>query len=375
MIVKHAKAVARQWVLEEAGALPGFRGAFFHGSMTWLPETAALPATSDVDVMVVLAEPSPPVKLGKILYRDVILDVSYLPSDLLQSADLILGQYHLAGSFWAPSVISDPTGQLTALQTAVSKDYAKRQWVYRRCDHARDKVLQHLQSLSESEPFHDQVTAWLFATGVMTHMLLVAGLRNPTVRRRYLATQELLADYGLLESYETLLELLGCARMTRTRVEHHLATLADVFDAAKAVVKTPFFFTSDISDLARPIAIEGSYELIERGNHREAIFWIAATYARCQKVLYHDAPLEVQERFDPGFRDLLNDLGISSPADLQRRGEQVKASLPWVWEVAEAVIAANRDIDDEQGADRSCRSKPASAARSHGRPSAAVSTP
>jgi hypothetical protein len=200
--------------------------------------------------------------------------------------------------------------------------------------------------VNESAPFHDQVTAWLFATGVTTHVLLVAGLKNPTVRKRYLAVRELLAEYGHLDFYETLLELLGCAQMSGRRVEDHLAALAQVFDATKAVIQTPFFFASDLSELARPIAIDGSRELIECGYHREAIFWIVATYSRCQKVLYHDAPVAMQERFDPGYRHLLGDLGITSFADLQRRSEQVKGFLPHLWTMAEAILAANPGIED-----------------------------
>lgn len=346
MIVKQAKDVARQWVLEEGSKLPGFYGAFYHGSTNWLPDDAPFPATSDVDVMVVLDDPTPSNKLGKFIYQEVMLEISYLPRAQLQSPELILGQSHMAGSFKGPSIISDPSGQLTKLQAAVSKDYAKRQWVYRRCQHARDKVLRNLQGVNESKPFHDQVMAWLFATGVMTHILLVAGLKNPTVRRRYVATQELLADYGHLNFYETLLDLLGCAHMSRGRVEHHLAALTEVFDVAKEVVKTPFFFASDLSDMARPIAIDGSRALIERGLHREAIFWLVATYSRCQTVLYHDAPVAMQNRFRPGYRQLLADLGITSFADLQQRGEQVKALLPRVWEVAEAIMAANPEIED-----------------------------
>ena len=86
--------------------------------------------------------------------------------------------------------------------------------------------------------------------------------------------------------------------------------------------------------------------MIARGSHREAISWIVATYARCQKVLHHDAPAEVRERFGPGFRHLLGGLGITSAADLRRRGEQVEAALPWIWEVAEAIVAANPGILD-----------------------------
>ena len=161
-----------------------------------------------------------------------------------------------------------------------------------------------------------------------------------------MAAQELLADYGHSGFYETLLEVLGCAKMSRVRVEHHLAALAAVFDVAKAVVKTPFFFASDISDIARPISIGGSREMIERGYHREAIFWMVATYSRCQKVLYRDAPAEMQDRFSLGYRQLLGDLGITLFGDLQKRSEQVKGFLPRVWEVAEAIMAANPGIED-----------------------------
>ena len=345
VIVKHAKEVARRWVIEEASSTPGFSGAFYHGSTNWLLDDAPLPATSDVDVMVVLADPNPPDKPGKFIYRDVMLEVSYLPSDRLWSPELVLGQYHLAGSFRTPSIILDPSGQLTELQAAVSKDYAKRQWVYRRCQHARDKILGGF-SLHEPDPVPDRVVAWLFPAGITTHVLLVAGLKNPTVRRRYEAARELLADYGHLDFYHTLLEMLGCVQMSRARVEHHLAALADAFDSAKAVIETPFFFASDISDIARPIAIDGSRELIAGGDHRGAIFWMVATYSRCQKVFHHDAPMQMQERFGHGYRELLADLGIVSFADLQRRHEQVKRSLPQVWEVAEAIMAANRGIED-----------------------------
>lgn len=346
MIVKDAKDVARQWVIKEASKAPGFFGALYAGSTNWFSDEAVFPSTSDVDVWVVLADPDPPAKPEKFICRDVILEVSYLPNDQLLSSDQILGDYHMAGSFRTPSIIADPSGRLTKLQAAVSKDFANRQWVYKRCEHAKNRVLRNLQVLNESEPFHDQVTAWLFATGVTTHVLLVAGLRNPTVRRRYLAARELLADYGHLDFYETLLKMLGCVQMSRESVAHHLAALTDVFDAAKAIVKTPFRFASDISDIARPITIDGSWDLVERGYHREAIFWMVATYSRCQKVLYHDAPAELQDRFSPGYRQLLGDLGITSFADLQQRKKVIEIFLPRVWEVAEAIMAANPRIED-----------------------------
>ncbi len=347
MIVQQAKEIARAWVIEEGSATPGFGGAFFHGSTNWLPDDAPLSATSDVDLMLVVDDHDPPLKPGKLIHRDVLLDVSLLSSDGLRSPQQVLSQYNLGGSFERPGIIADPGGWLTPLQAAVARDYAKRRWVARRCAHAREKVLSGFH-LDEASSFPDQVVAWLFPAGILCHVLLVAGLKNPTVRRRYLAARELLADYGHLDLYETLLEILGCARMSRTRAEQHLATLTDAFDAAKMVVRSPFFFASDISDLARPIAIDGSRDLIAGGDHREALFWMVATASRCQSIFKRDGTAEMRARFDLPYRELLADLGITSFADLERRIGQVRAHLPQVCEVADAIMAANPGIQDDE---------------------------
>jgi hypothetical protein len=346
MTVGRARELARQWVVTEACNLAGFCGAFLSGSTTWMADEAPLPATSDVDVVVVLEETEGPLLRGKFLHGPVLLEATYMPGAQLRTPELVLGQYHVAGSFRTNNIIMDPSGRLTRLQSAVAAGYARRKWVYRRCEEARDKVLRFLHSLHESDPFHDQVVAWLFGAGVTTHVLLVAGLENPTVRRRYVAVRELLVEYGHVDLYEPLLALLGCARMSRERVEHHLAALADAFDAVAAVVKTPLPFASDLTPIARPVAIDGSRELIESGQHREAIFWMVAPYSRCQKVFFHDAPAPMRSRFDEGYRQLLGELGIASFADLARRSEEVRHVLGRVWTVAEAMIAANRDIVD-----------------------------
>ncbi len=344
MNVISAKKVARTWVNEHATTIPGFRGAFFHGSANWLADDATLPATSDLDVMVVLASPEPAGKLGKFEYRGVLLEVSFLDAKLIGSPEIVLSNYRLAGSFWAAGAILDPFGDLERVQWVVARDFTRRRWVEARCRDAEGNLRQHLASFDGEGPFHAQVTAWLFATGVTTHLLLVAGLKNPTVRTRYLATRELLADYGRSEFYDRLLTQLGCFEMAAADVEGHLDTLTSAFDAAQRYVSTSFPFAADISAAGRPVAIDGSRALIARGDHREAIFWIAATYARCQNVLQHDAPPELRRQFDPGFRALVAGLGIASTADLIRRNRQTLEFLPRVRSMAHAIMTANPDI-------------------------------
>ncbi|MCH8816021.1 MAG: hypothetical protein IH957_13210 [Chloroflexi bacterium] len=127
MIVGEAKRRALQWVMEEGSKLPGFQGAYFAGSVTWLPADVELPATSDVDLFVTLDGSVPPEKVGKFVYRDVLLEVSFTTFEQLGSAEQILANHQIAGAFRTPNIITDPSGRLTELQTAVSRGYAKRE--------------------------------------------------------------------------------------------------------------------------------------------------------------------------------------------------------------------------------------------------------
>jgi hypothetical protein len=107
MLVKRAKAVARQWVIEEASKVPGFHGAYVAGSTNWLPDDVALPATSDLDINIVFTGPGVPNERGKFVYRGVLLEITSLSLEQLQSPDMILGDYHLAGGFRTPNIILD----------------------------------------------------------------------------------------------------------------------------------------------------------------------------------------------------------------------------------------------------------------------------
>jgi hypothetical protein len=315
-------------------------GAFLHGSINWLADDAELPATSDLDVMLVLAGDEPAQKPGKFRHKGVLLEVSYLSMTDIATPEHVLGSAHLAGSFHRPGLLADPSGYLSALQREVACHYADESWVLGRCADIEAKMRRPFPSPDASFPEH--VNAWLFPTGLTTHLLLIAGLRNPTVRQRYLAVRDLLIEHGMMEVYPGLLEDLGAGGMTPQRAIAHLDTLEGAFRDAAQVISSPFFFAADISEAGYPVAIGGTRELIERGDHREAMFWLAATAVRCQQVFLQDAPGLVA-RHEAGFMALLRDLGIGDRRDLARRRAAMLARLPSRWDVAREIIAARRD--------------------------------
>ena len=321
-----------------------FRGAYFIGSTVGLPEDSELATGSDIDVALVTSEAAPPPKPGKLLHMGALLEISVRPWHQLSSIDEVMRSYHLAAGLRVDTIIADPVGDLRILQQNVARHFTEEVWVRRRCQDARESVENWLRRIDRSGPWHDQVTAWLFGTGVTTHVLLVAALRNPTIRLRYLAVREVLEEYGRSALCRDLLQLLGCAELAADRVDNHLAALAHTFDAAAAAAKSQFFFSSDITPAARSIAIDGMRDMIRAGNHREAVFWIVATFARCHKILAVDAPQSAQREFAPAFDDVLADLRIFSSDDLIRRADSVVQFLPELWKNAEGIIAANPDI-------------------------------
>ncbi|MFJ6434125.1 hypothetical protein [Streptomyces sp. NPDC091416] len=344
MRIGSARAAAARWVAAHARPGPGYRGAYFSGSTVGRPDDAELPPSSDVDVVVVTEEDEPPAKPGKLRYEGALLEITYLPWAELRDPEAVLSSYHLAGSFRRDTVIDDPTGGLRALYAHVSPRFAERDRVRSRCLDARRRVEGRLAAFDASAPFHEQVPAWMFPTGVTTHVLLVAALRNPTVRLRYQAVREVLDAYGQPELYPELLALLGCADVSERVVRHHVGELTRTFDATVPVARTPFFFSSDLTGQARPVAVDGSLELLDRGEHREAVFWIVATLARCHTVLAVDEPALHRERL-PAFEAAVAELtGITRTADLLERRAEVLAFLPRLGTAAEAVLAANPDI-------------------------------
>ena len=344
MLVKQAKNAAEEWVHQEGSKLPGFKGAYLAGSVTTFADKAHLPETSDVDITIVMEDP-PARKPGKFRYRGVLLEVSLEEWARIRSPEEVLGHPHLAGGIRSMHVVADPTGHLSRLQAEVASRYACRRWVRERRQEATRKAAGMLKSVERPAPLHDQVTAWLFGTSLTTLVLLLAGLRAPTVRRRYVEVRALLVEHGRLEFYEELLALLGCCNWTRRQAEGHLDAVAAAFDRAKRIPKGEFPYAADISDAARPVAIDGSRALIEQGFHREAVYWMVATYSRCCWIFHFNGFNDIGDRFLQGYRSMLGNLGINSVADLRARSSEVREFLPRVTEVAEAITAATPEIE------------------------------
>jgi hypothetical protein len=344
MRAAEAVAAARDWVLVRARNVSGFRGAFLTGSAASAPGSASLPPWSDVDVAVVVAGEHVPPKLGKFRHRGVLLDVAFHPEARFADAGEIAASAVLAPGLAAGRILLDPTGRLHALHAAIAPRFAEPAAVRRRCADVLDAICAGMTALDQHGPWHEQIIAWMFPSSRVTHVVLVAALQNPTVRLRYRAAREVLHAAGRPDLYESFLALLGCADVAAGVVRHHLDRLAVLFEETVAVAHTPFPFSTDLTAEARPIAIDGSAALLEVGDHREAVFWIVATFARCQYVLTADAAPALRRTGEAALRTAVADLlGLTDTEGLRARAAATLALLPAVREAAEVISGGDAE--------------------------------
>lgn len=343
MRIEEARAIAAAWV-GTVGGEPPVVGAFCTGSTVAADPASELGPWSDVDLVLVV-EGEAPAKLGKLRFRGVLLDVSYLPWSVLADHEVVARTFYLAPSFATDTVLSDPDGRLRRLADQVGRLVARPDVVR---DRYEDVLSRLVAAPRPAASWAAAVTGWLFPASLSTNVVLVAAGRNPTVRLRYLRAREVLTAAGMPEVYQRLLERLGCAETTRAQVAAQLLPLTTAFEAAAARGRTDFPFAADITEAARSAALGGTAALVEEGEHREAVFWLVATFARCVQVLRSTADPAATEHEVAFARTVSDLLGVTTSADLQRRRAAVVADLPLLRRTADVLIAREQGRDNVQ---------------------------
>ena len=337
MRMNDALHLAGKWILAHEARRPDFIGAYLGGSEAALGDGDELPAGSDLDVFAVLSDP-PPMKPGKFEYGGLLLEVSYVAEGQIFPAGRALSDYHLAHSLHLRRTLYDPEGRLGTLQRKVAENFARREWLLRRRDHALSRVRNGLSAFNPAAPLPDRTLGWLFPTGICTHAVLVAALQNPTVRLRYLKARQVLADEGFSDVHERLLSLSGFAEAAPSIARGLLSRLEPIYDRAAAAGRTPLPYSSDVSCQCRAVAIDSLRPLIERGDHREAMFWILTGYARAMKILSLDDP-DGYELYLPDFLEVLAAVNRETDAQVNAARRAVLDFLPELARVTDVIAA------------------------------------
>jgi hypothetical protein len=338
-----AQQLAKQWIAEHRETILGYRGAYLAGSLCWLDDDDPVSDYSDIDVMLIVEDEEMRTKPGKFEYRGGLIEVSVSPISVIRDVEATVSQGAIAASIARNRILDDPGHLLRPAFDWIAAEFPREHRVIERLDAIQASIAKRVTSIDDSAPFHDQAM-WVFPAGVTTHLLLTAGLGNPTVRRRFVETRRLLDAYGEPEMLDLLLHFVGSDAVTAEMARRHFARLVPVYDATAALGATGSRWVSDVSVDARRISIGGTQELLDQGYHREAMWWIVATFTRCLNVIATTDNEALFRQADAAFRALMDDLGLASVGDLRARAGEIVASLPAIREVANRVLARNPEV-------------------------------
>lgn len=295
MITREAKQIATEWIKENVEQFPGLVGAFFGGSVNVTPEDLPWPESSDIDILLIADVPR---GLSTVHHKDVLLEIGTFPAkDFDLSFESIVSDFRYAIHFSVPSIILDPTGKLKSLHEKVKDQYSRRKWVNKRCQGAEKRVLDVLGGMLESIGFGKD-TKWgavftlYYATFAAAEMLALADLRNPTIRKAFAVSSQVLESCNHQDLQESLLEVLGARDLSEETIHSHFDQLRTTIVEASRVIKEPFFFSDRLRIELISHNLAGVEEILDMGLPRESVFWIHFLLAIAQRAVEADAPLD-----------------------------------------------------------------------------------
>ncbi len=338
MKITLAGQIAQSWAQKCARTMPGLMGVYLSGSFLSAPEEGDWPESSDVDVVLVFEDGACPPKLGKFLEEGLLLEASCLEEGALSDLSHVLSTHYLAYALNGGKILYDPQGKLARLHRAVKTEYPRPQWVRARCEGFYRRMEQGAGGFAPDTPLPQMVNAWAFTTGISCFPILLAGLENCTVRKRYPAARRVLEAYGMGDFYPELLSLLAPEPLGRQRLSCHMEELEKTFALAceSDGPSADYAFRGDISREGAAVALSGSWELIEGPCPEDAVFWMLATFARCHTILDMDG--DKGEARLSALWAFLNDLGVYKEEDFSARLRGVGAFLPRLREVQEEIL-------------------------------------
>lgn len=310
-------ALVREWVETDAAHLPNFAGAYLWGGITALEADAPFKLWRDLDVVVVLTEGAPEDE-GEVFYKGLSIEIIHKNLDEHYDADAALANPSAGPNLAATTILADPTGALTLLQQRVAAAFAQPRWIAARVDaEARDAqaaldAMVAADRLAADTPAQ-RMDAVRNVLSALSGMLAVAQLARPTTRRTIALLGELLAAQGRPDLLEEALQVMGSASMTEVGVRALLDDALNGVARAAQVYQTPIPYGFALRTHLLPYYREGALEMIDEGQHREAMYWVSCLDT-AYLALANDAPDAEKPLWAQRLGRLYASLGLTDDA-------------------------------------------------------------
>ena len=352
LTTRDARLAAEAWLREEAPRHPEMVGAILAGSTCVRAPEARHPPGSDVDVFIFvdadvpseILEPHGCFAPRKLLFRGAVLEPSFHEARRIVDPEAVLGDMHLAPLFATPHILLDPYGRLETLATAVKPEVFRRRHAERRLAQALGPAIPRGPRVSLSEIPALRAPCWRnvgYCFGVMrcAFAVQVAGLRHPTIRRSFVVAREVLRNAGREDIADELLRLLGSFSLDLATVETLATEAEQAYDVAMNVRRTPVIMDWNFSHDARELERAAIREMLETGDHREALFQLLLVRTAAQGIIENDGCEDARASSRVGYQRLLAALGIDGDEPFRARMQALQAFMPDLRKGCEAVLA------------------------------------
>lgn len=348
MKVGEARTIAKSWVAEEVARAPQeILGALTHGSINWMADDDAFPASSDLDLAVVVPEVDPvrhhPCKRT---YRGIAIEAFYIPLARVSSVDALLADWAVAPNLVAGQVLFDQENRLAALQRAVRPEFVRRHWVRQRCQSLRDFAASIIAGFERSDSLVYLNAVANLALRSMAQMALLAALRNPTVKRALVKARDVLTAYHLAREHQELLRLLRFTDVddeTVLRITYHCRHV--LVDACQ-VLRTPFAGDNCVTMHGLPALDSDVPAYVAQGAGREILPWVETVYSHALIALHNDAPATLAESALRIYTEDMAAIRSATPVQARERMLACRPALQRMLGVCDDLLDRNPEAID-----------------------------
>jgi hypothetical protein len=207
--------LAKEWVNEQAEQLPGLLGAHLMGGVTSMTAGEPFASYRDVDMHLILPDDvDVPGENVEALYKGLMIEAGFRQQKDYCTPEVVLSDPVIASHMAVPSILYDPTGFLTRLHKAVTREYACRKWVQVRCEAEKCEAFAMLESAARIPDPVTGLSLLAYAGTFVSGVLALASLKPITGRRSYPQMRLILGARRKADLHERLLEVIGHAHLS-----------------------------------------------------------------------------------------------------------------------------------------------------------------
>jgi hypothetical protein len=338
-----ARSIAEQWVTEELARFPGeVLCVFTHGSINWLADEDPFSPSSDLDLVVVVPKVDParhrPCKRP---YGGIAVEAFYVPHEWLLSTDALLADFRLAPNVVHGKVLFDPDRIMDGLRAVMAPELARRHWVRLRCRSVRDHALPVISAFERSDSLIYLNAVTCLAVRAMAQMVLLADLKNPTVKKALVKARDVFSAYDMAEEQRRLLHLFGAAELDDDSILVASRHCHQTLDEACHWLRTPFIGDNCVTVYSRPSLDVDVPACVAEGTGREIFSWVVTLYAHAMIALENDAPAAVAAAAKQVYLGDMASIQAATPAQARAQMLACRPGLERMVDLCDDIIARN----------------------------------